>query len=164
MKFKLKDGILPVKENQITPSPQMMAVAVALPVHEIYSYSIPKHLAAQASAGKRVLVPFGGRSVTGYLLGPARDPKPPEIKPILDVLDDRPLFPGSMLLFFEWISRYYMHPLGQVITTALPAGLNRFDVALLTITPAGEKAMASPAPLFLGNRHPRNAGQRHRNH
>ena len=76
MKFMLKDGLLTVKDNQITRSRQMMAVAVALPVHDIYSYSIPAHLAAQAGVGKRVLVPFGRRSVTGYLIGPAHDSTP----------------------------------------------------------------------------------------
>ncbi|WP_419661957.1 replication restart helicase PriA [Desulfosarcina variabilis] len=145
----LKDGLLTVKDNQITRSRQMMAVAVALPVHDIYSYSIPAHLAAQAGVGKRVLVPFGRRSVTGYLIGPAHDSTPPEIKHILDVLDDQALFPESMLPFFEWIASYYMYPLGQVITTALPAGLNLFDVTLLTVSQAGIQAIttASLAPL-----------------
>ncbi len=126
-----------------------MSVAVALPVHETYSYSIPDHLAGQAQTGKRVLVPFGRRSVTGYLIGPVRDSSPPEIKPILDVLDDRPLFPESMLPFFEWIAGYYMHPLGQVIATALPAGLNLFDVAVLSASPTGLQttASASHSPL-----------------
>lgn len=128
----------------------MMAVAVALPVHDIYSYSIPAHLATQAGVGKRVLVPFGRRSVTGYLIGPARDSTPTEIKHILDVLDDHPLFPEPMLPFFEWIASYYMYPIGQVITTALPAGINLFDVNLLTVSRAGIEAIsphASPAPL-----------------
>ena len=130
----------------------MMAVAVALPVHDSYNYSIPEPLAAQATVGKRVLVPFGGRSVTGYLLGPPRgDSSPSEVLSILDVLDESPLFPQSMLPFFEWIANYYMHPLGQVISTALPAGLNRFDVAKLSIGPAGTQAIgkAAPSPLEL---------------
>ena len=153
MKFKLKDAVTAVKENQIANHPQIVAVAVALPVHDTFSYSIPTHLAPQACPGKRVLVPFGQRTVTGYLIGPAREPTqeidPPEIKHILDVLDDTPLFPGSMIPFFEWIAAYYMHPLGQVINTALPAGLNLSDIAILTINDAGIQAMASSplAPL-----------------
>ncbi len=121
-----------------------MAVAVSLPVHDIYSYSIPAPLAAQADVGKRALVPFGGRTVTGYLIGPARgNPTKTEILNILDILDERPLFPEAMLPFFEWIANYYLHPIGQVIGTALPAGLNRFDVAQLSIDPAGVQATRS---------------------
>ncbi len=100
-----------------------------------------------------MLVPFGRRTVTGYLLGPAREPiaqtDPLEIKHILDVLDDSPLFPMTMIPFFKWIAAYYMHPLGQVINTALPAGLNLSDIAILTIEEAGMQAEASSplAPL-----------------
>ena len=146
MKFKLKDAVTPVKQNQIIHHRQLVSVAVALPVHDIFSYSIPAHFAAHACPGKRVLVPFGRRTVTGYLIGPARETDPLEIKHILDVLDDTPLFPATMIPFFKWIAAYYMHPLGQVINTALPAGLNLSDIAILTIGEAGLQALAS-SPL-----------------
>jgi primosomal protein N' (replication factor Y) len=152
MKFKLKYAIATVKENQITDHSHLASVAVALPVDDVYSYSIPAHLARQACPGKRVLVPFGRRSVTGYLIGPARDTDTPGIKHILDVLDDAPLFPESMIPLFEWIATYYMYPLGQVIATALPAGLKLVDMALLSIEPAGRQAAASSAPSPLEKR------------
>lgn len=131
MKFKLKDAVTAVKENQI------VSVAVALPVHETFSYSIPAHLLSQVCPGKRVLVPFGGRTVTGYPIGPAPETDLRETKHILDVLDDTPLFPATMIPFFQWIAAYYMYPLGQVINTALPSGLNLTDIAVLTIREAG---------------------------
>ena len=140
----------PVKENQRSHHRHIVSVAVALPVHDTFCYSIPAHLAPQACPGKRVLVPFGRRTVTGYLVGPAQEPTdkidPMEIKHILDVLDDTPLFPETMIPFFQWIAAYYMHPLGQVIHTALPAGLNLADIAVLTIGEAGAEAVATPHP------------------
>ena len=142
--------MIPVKENQIIHHRHIVSVAVALPVHDAFSYSVPAHLAPLACPGKRVLVPFGRRRVTGYLVGPAVEPTdkidPMEIKHILDVLDDTPLFPETMIPFFKWIAAYYMHPLGQVIHTALPAGLNLTDIAILTIGEAGVVAAASPHP------------------
>ena len=145
--------MIPVKENQILHHRHTVSVAVALPVHDTFSYSIPAHLVPHACPGKRVLVPFGRRTVTGYLIGPAGEPTtktdPLEIKHILDVLDDTPLFPVTMIPFFKWIAAYYMHPLGQVINTALPAGLNLSDIAILTVGEAGMQAVASSplAPL-----------------
>jgi primosomal protein N' (replication factor Y) len=59
------------------------------------------------------------------------------------VLDDRPLFPETLIPFFQWIAAYYMHPLGQVINTALPAGLNLTDIAILTVSDAGRQAIGS---------------------
>lgn len=145
MKFKLKDAVTAVKENQIAHHRQMVTVAVALPVHDTFTYSVPEHLATQACPGKRVLVPFGRRTVTGYLIGPDRATEPQEIKHILDVLDEAPLFPASLIPFFQWIATYYMHPLGQVISTALPAGLNLADIAVLAVCEAGRRAVQSPA-------------------
>ncbi len=134
-----------VKENTIKQHRQIISVAVALPIHNLYTYSVPVHLTRQACPGERVLVPFGKRTVTGYLLGPEAEKVPPEIKHILDVLDEAPLFPEVMIPFFKWISVYYMHPLGQVISTALPAGLNLTDMAILTLTDAGRHALHSAA-------------------
>jgi primosomal protein N' (replication factor Y) len=128
---------------------QIVNVAVAVPVYDTFSYSVPAHLRPQARVGVRVLVPFGKRTITGYLIGPAQATDPLEVKHIVDVLDDTPLFPASMLPLFKWIAGYYMHPLGQVINTALPAGLNLADVAVLTLGQTGRPAMApsSRSPL-----------------
>ena len=64
----------------------------------------------------------------------------------------RPCFPAALIPFFRWIATYYMHPLGQVISTALPAGLNLADIAILTMGDAGTRAMqsASLSPLEAG--------------
>ena len=133
----------------ITPQRQIVAVAVALPVRETFSYSVPDHLADQVCPGKRVLVPFGRRRVTGFLIGAGDADEHLDIKHLLDILDDRPVFPASLIPFFEWIAAYYLHPLGQVIAAALPAGLNLADVAVLTVTASGRQAMvaADPTPL-----------------
>jgi primosomal protein N' (replication factor Y) len=46
------------------------------------------------------------------------------LKEIGEVLDDDPLFTPAELEFYRWISSYYLHPLGEVIKMALPAGIN----------------------------------------
>ena len=105
-------------------------VAVALPVAATFTYRIPEHLLFLAEPGMRVLAPFGQRSVTGYILGESAEMKMgvDAVKFILDILDEYPLFPASMIPFFEWISDYYLYPLGLVIQSALPSGLPRRDV------------------------------------
>jgi primosomal protein N' (replication factor Y) len=120
-------------------------VAVAVPVYYTFTYSVPEYLLPFVSAGKRVLVPFGRRRVTGYILGPSQDCEAAEIKHISDVLDEQPLFGSAMLSFFQWISDYYKHPIGDVIKNALPGGLTLYDYASITITPQGKKALKSDA-------------------
>ncbi len=74
--------------------------------------------------GKRVLVPLGNRRVTGYVLGllPEEDVGY-RLREVLEILDPEPLFPANLIPFFRWVARYYHHPLGEVIKTALPGGL-----------------------------------------
>ncbi len=124
-------------------------VAIALPVDNIFTYAVPEKLSPFVSIGKRVLVPFGRRRVTGYILGLCEALNRKEIKLILDVLDEKPLFPESMVPFFRWIAEYYIHPIGEVIKSALPGGLNIYDLITIAITKEGESALEkdSPTPL-----------------
>jgi len=123
-------------------------VAVALPVYNTYTYAVPESLSPFAASGKRVLVPFGRRRVTGYILNISSKTDLKEIKLILDVLDDKPLFPSSMIPFFVWIAEYYIHPVGEVIKCALPGGLNIYDYITISILKKGkialEKNLATP--------------------
>ena len=124
-------------------------VAIALPVHNTYTYSVPEDLSSLASTGKRVLVPFGRRRVTGYILGFCKKIHQEEIKTVLDILDEASLFPSSMIPFFRWIADYYLHPIGDVIKCALPGGLNVCDDHIVTIKTKGEQALVknSVTPL-----------------
>ena len=117
-------------------------VAVALPVDNTYVYKVPGHLKKNVVPGMRVLIPFGRRRVTGYVLGFRRDSGKYQARLILDLPDTVPLFPMDMVAFFRWIAGYYIHPLGEVIKTALPVGLNQYDVSLVCATPAGLAALA----------------------
>jgi primosomal protein N' (replication factor Y) len=116
-------------------------VAVALPVHNTYTYTVPESLSSYTAVGKRVLVPFRKRRVTGYILDTHSKTALRDIKPIFDVLDDEPLFPSSMIPFFTWVAEYYIHPVGEVIKCALPGGLNIYDYISISISDKGKKAL-----------------------
>ena len=102
----------------------MYEVAVDAPLATTLTYNQPAGRAATIPAGCCVLVPLGNRQVTGYVLGraTAADEGQPAfaVKPIAAVLTETPFFPPSLISFYRWIARYYHHPLGEVIRTALP--------------------------------------------
>ena len=127
----------------MTLSSANIDVAIALPVYNTFTYSVPENLAALASVGKRVLVPFGRRRVTGYILGDNQNNYQKDLKAILDVLDEKPLFQASMIPFFKWVADYYLHPIGDVIKTALPGGLNLYDFVALAVTKKGEQILCA---------------------
>jgi len=125
--------------------PVLQEVAVVLPIDTTFTYALPETLAPFASIGMRVLVPFQKRQITGYILGPA-EPKTGaanrwQIKNILDIPDETALFPEAMIPFFKWIAQYYCYPIGEVIHTALPAGLNTYSATVIALTDEGEAAL-----------------------
>ncbi len=125
----------------MTSSSKYIEVAVDFSLYRTLTYQVPESLLPYASTGKRVLVPFRHRRLTGYILGKSADLDNIKIKLILDVLDEKPLFPVSMIPFFRWTAEYYMHPIGKVIKCALPGGINVNDFALISIAETGEKAL-----------------------
>ena len=44
-----------------------------------------------------------------------------ELKRIIEVIDQEPVFNASMMKLFKWAASYYHYPLGQVIHNAMPA-------------------------------------------
>ena len=94
--------------------------------------------------GVRVLVSLGRRRVTGYVVGTI----PPQettykIKPVLDVLDDTPLFHANMVPFFKWAANYYQYPIGEVIKTALPGGLTVSSGRIIILTDTGTTSLST---------------------
>lgn len=115
------------------------SIAVALPVSKAYSWRIPPELLDLLEPGHGVIVPFGPRMVSGFVLerlaAPAVDVS--RIKPIHRLLAPEPFFEPSMLELFRWIASYYHHPLGEVIRTALPAGVLAESHLTCSVTPQG---------------------------
>jgi len=124
-------------------------VAVTLPLEKTFHYAIPSQFQSLCEVGKRVLVPFGKRAVTGYLLELSSHLPPDitgkDIKEIIDCLDETPLFDKGMLQFFRWVAGYYLAPLGQVIKTALPPGINWESYYLCSLTYEGKEAVRERA-------------------
>ena len=118
-------------------------VAVALPVDKTYLYMIPEALKDKIGKGYRVLVPFGRRKVTGYVMGFRKEPGDiAKLKNIEKVLDTMPMLTPTVLSLAQWSAEYYMAPPGEMLKTALPSGINRESA--LFVFPAETRTGASP--------------------
>ena len=120
-------------------------MAVTLPVKGAFSYAVPKHLVSRAQVGCRVLVPFKNRKVTGYILEKMPRASHEGLKQVLEVLDNEPLFHEQQTPLFEWIANYYVHPIGQVIRSALPGGLDPSTFKTARLTEKGLTLLATQA-------------------
>ncbi|RMH39253.1 MAG: primosomal protein N' [Deltaproteobacteria bacterium] len=122
-------------------------VAVELPVAGTYHYEVPARWSMRPLVGARVLVPFGGRGVTGIVVAyPAAAAVPAgQMRPIEDVLDDVPPVSAELLDLCLWVARYYEAPPGEVLRAALPAGTRVTAARFVALTDAGREALAGAA-------------------
>lgn len=81
-------------------------------------------MVAQVRMGVRVLVPLG-RSKTYTAMAVRLHSEKPEFETrhIIQVIDAEPVLIEQQLRLWQWISTYYMSPIGDVFKAALPAGL-----------------------------------------
>ena len=123
-------------------------VAIPLNVHQTFTYRLPESFAAKATAGCRVLVPFGKQHLTAYIVdlhetleetGQQEDGF--EIKDIEELFDTESLVTAELLDLTKWIADYYYAPWGETIKTSLPAGINVDTETILAITAAGREAL-----------------------
>lgn len=81
-------------------------------------------MVAQVRMGVRVLVPLGrSKTYTAMAVRLHSDKPEFETRPIIQVIDAEPVLIEQQLRLWQWISTYYMSPIGDVFKAALPAGL-----------------------------------------
>jgi primosomal protein N' (replication factor Y) len=105
----------------MSPSLKLVRVAVPVPLADAFDY-----LAAGAAlppVGCRVRVPFGrGRERIGLVVDhpAATEVAPARLKAIGAVLDTAPAIGAELMASLRWAAEYYHHPLGAVLSHALP--------------------------------------------
>jgi primosomal protein N' (replication factor Y) len=121
-------------------------VAVPLPVRGTFTYSIPEDLVDRAVVGTRVLVPFGRRKVTGFVVGLPAESDVSDLKHVIDVLDVEPVLSPQMIELTRWVSDYYLAPWGEVLKSALPPGINMESRRCVRVTSEGVAALRCGVP------------------
>ena len=97
-------------------------VAVDAPLKGALTYSAPAELRDQMRPGLRVLVPLSKRKVSGLVLGPSTEPRGEfAIKDILSIESQYEALTPAMIEWIEWMSRYYLHPVGRVAALVYPS-------------------------------------------
>jgi primosomal protein N' (replication factor Y) len=99
-------------------------VVFPLPFRKAFTYSVPKDLQEFTKVGVRAVAPFGKRTITGFIVNipESISLKKDDVKPISDILDDKPIFNTKILKFYEWLSEYYMCSLGEALKLLVPQG------------------------------------------
>ncbi len=118
-------------------------VVFPLPIDRTFLYRIPPALEGRAAAGRRVVAPFGRRTMTGVIVSLAGEPSPGsyDIKDIREIPDDAPPFPEGFLAFSRELAARYLSAWGEVLQAALPPTLAPQPRKKVSLTPEGAAAL-----------------------
>ena len=100
-------------------------VIVPLPINQTFTYRVREAEASFLRPGMRVVVPFGRNKLrTALVYGVGAQELPDyQTKEIDQILDQRPIVSAMQLSFWQWMARYYMCTLGEVMKAALPGAM-----------------------------------------
>ncbi|WP_127584328.1 primosomal protein N' [Paenibacillus koleovorans] len=110
-----------------------------------FDYSVPHELREWVQVGCRVGVPFGPRTVQGFVIGLSdrTDANPAKLKPIGEVLDLMPPLTPELVGLAGWMSRAYICHEVTALQAMIPGALKAKYEKLVGIGQAGAEDRAS---------------------
>ena len=97
-------------------------IAVGLPLRQCFTYKSKEVI----KKGKRVIVPFGSKSIVGIVVKKIAKTKSLKgLKEIISIADEHSCFDGSIFEAITWASDYYHHPIGEVFFSFMPTLLRK---------------------------------------
>ncbi|MGI8495045.1 MAG: primosomal protein N' [Pyrinomonadaceae bacterium] len=123
--------------------PKYAEVALPLPLRQTFTYALPIAFQDNVKIGARLLLPFGKRQLTGYVvalhqnLSEELEIEVEAIKNALELVDDVPLVTEEILRLTQWTADYYSAAWGEILKASLPAGVNSTSEQVVSITANG---------------------------
>jgi primosomal protein N' (replication factor Y) len=98
-------------------------VYVPFPVNRSFTYRVPA--GRGLLPGCRVIVDFSGRETPAFIVN-VHESKPEgyEVKEVVSVIDNEPVFDRRLIELSEEIASYYFSSPGEVLSLAVPSGKN----------------------------------------
>ena len=145
---------------------RFVEVALPTPVDRVFDYIVPDPLESRAKVGHRVTVPFGSRSLQGFVVAEKNESHVMRhaVKDILEAPDDEPLLGSGMLALTRWMAEYYACSWGEALQAVLPAvvrtGRKRRMLNVLRCAKPPEELLAHAAALEEKARSGKGSGER----
>lgn len=98
-------------------------VVVDVALDRAFDYAIPESLSGSVVAGSRVVIPFGRRTATGYVLSLSTHSTIPNLKSIVSLQGEAPFISPRMLELAQWMAAYYCAPIETCVRTVLPGAV-----------------------------------------
>ncbi|HUJ33507.1 MAG TPA: primosomal protein N' [Candidatus Acidoferrum sp.] len=129
--------------------PRYCEVALPVPLRSTFTYVLPASLNGESLIGRRVVVPFRNRAMVGVAIGESARPSEAaagsRIREIAEVMDPRPALSPKLIELGQWISRYYVAPIGETLRAMLPPEIEFRHDREYSLTEAGRAHLAQLA-------------------
>jgi primosomal protein N' (replication factor Y) (superfamily II helicase) len=136
--------------------PRYFEVALPVPLRSTFTYALPASVNGAAHAadslaasladsliGRRVVVPFRHRAMVGVVLAESDGaPQGAKIKDIAEAMDHLPALPPKVIELGQWISRYYVAPIGETFRGMLPPEIELRHTREYALTVEGRSYLA----------------------
>src|SRR5437762_12038999 len=124
--------------------PDFCDVALPVPLDMTFTYRVNGHMPV---VGGRVLVPFRTSRLSGVVTALHDRPPSVEAKTVDSVLDAEPLIDAPLMQLAEWISNYYIAPIGEVLRSMLPLQAEVRRDWSYAITETGQRVLYESAQV-----------------
>lgn len=98
-------------------------VVFDVPLDRSFDYTVPSDLNSQVVPGVRVTAPFGRLLTVGMVVSVSEIPAAPShitFKPIVAVLDKKPLFGSDLFPLMRYLKSHWGCPIGQILFALVP--------------------------------------------
>src|ERR1700730_14008011 len=107
-------------ETALRPIAQVAVEARVGSQTGLFDYAVPEALSGVIEVGHRVRVPFGKRTVTGFVYALDQAPTTLELNPIEALVDAEPVLPAVLVELAGFVAAHYLVPLDEVIRAVVP--------------------------------------------
>lgn len=124
--------------------PTFCDVALPVPLDMAFTYRIAGQ---EPVIGGRVLVPFRNDRLSGVVTALHDNEPSVKTKTVLQALDSEPVLDAALMQLGQWISQYYLAPIGEVFRTMLPLAAEIRKAKVYRITETGHEALHASATV-----------------
>lgn len=112
-----------------------LAINIEAPLENSFHYHVPADLQPVLRVGCLVEVEFGRRLAQGLVIGFDEAAPVEDTKPIIALIDDKPVLQPWQIELGQWLSRTTLAPLNGCLRLMLPPGLTRWSDVTVDINP-----------------------------
>ncbi|MBD3379644.1 MAG: primosomal protein N' [Candidatus Omnitrophica bacterium] len=127
-------------------SHKFVEVVTSLPIDRTFQYRVTGKESFAPGIGKRVHIPFRSSRRVGYIVAMEDSPQVEDVRPLIDIIDEEPVFTPEMIDLAEWIKNNYFCSWGEALEAMIPGALKRGKISMTSRISEEEEKVEPTSP------------------